>query len=259
MSLQDRMIYFPERYPEGARIEGRHLYNKHPKLGDQYGILIEPGPGRPPTDGGSPKFYLVFNGNAATAAGVAPFFRDLSRATGCSFLLVDYRGYGFNEGRLSEAGVTQDILAAYDTMQGEGRLAGGVGVIGHSLGGAAAIALAGHRPVDRLVVLSTFTSIDAMAREVLPWPIHHLAVNQWPNDERLAGLVRRPASERPAMIALLHGRRDEVVPFRMGEELAKVAGNAVRFVPVADAHHNDIFEHSWAELAALLSAPGVKD
>lgn len=267
--FQNKMIYFPSRY--GSRLEpgvgegeAFHAYRTNDGH-KQWGYLIEPGrvsgghggsdrngnPESNPAPG--PRFYLVFNGNASTALDVAPFFETLAGRTGCGFFIADYRGYGFNGGRPNESHVVADALSAYDSMKEEGRLGGGVGVIGHSLGAGAAFALALERDVDRLITLSAFTSIDAMARRIVPWPLYLFLLDHYPNDRRLAELLEREPNRRPDEIVLMHGRRDEVIPFSMGERLAEIAGERARFIAYDEAHHNDIHSFALGDLVRLLN------
>ncbi len=256
--LQNKMIYFPSRYdpalkPGVGQIKAFHPYRTLDGR-EQWGYLIEPtqDSSLKNQDSSRPRFYLAFYGNAGTAMQMADFFEDLARRTGCGFFIVDYRGYGFNGGRPTESGLVADALGAYDTMKKEGRFENGVGVIGHSLGGAAGFAVAEKRHVDRLITISAFTSIDAMAKRTIIWPFPYFCWNHWPNDRRLAGLMRRPPADRPAEIILFHGRKDEIVPFEMGEQLAATPGNGLQFIPLDKAMHNDAHEIAKEDLARIL-------
>jgi hypothetical protein len=268
--LQNKMIYFPSRYPASFRPGEGALAGFHPYTTadgrKQWGFLIEPAK-RAEADSGAetgdrasgrgegPEFYLVFYGNASSAMGEADFYEGLARRTGRGFFIVDYRGYGFNDGKPSEEGLVADALGAYDTLKAEGRFERGVGVIGQSLGGGVAFALAVERPVDRLVTISAFTSIDDMARIAVVWPLYHFAWNHFPNDARLKELLGRPPDRRPARITLFHGRRDEVIPFWMGERLAATPGEGLTFHPVERAMHNDIPSYILDDLAAAIVEP----
>lgn len=254
---RSNMIYFPRRYPESAS-PGRDAFAAfRPYLAadgrEQWGHLIEP---EIPANAASsrPQFYLTFNGNGAVAADMVPIYEDLAERTGCGFFLVDYRGYGFNDGRPSEKGLVADALGAYDTLAAEGRFESGVGVIGHSIGGAAAIALASERRLDRLITLSTFTSVDAIAKQMVGWPLYLFNTNHWPNDERLKKIVNAPDGEGPSRVVLIHGKQDEVIPYGMAEELAAIADGGAELISYERATHNDIFDFAIGDLALILNA-----
>jgi fermentation-respiration switch protein FrsA (DUF1100 family) len=267
--FENKLIYYPLRYPdfmepgEGVTVRFRPYQTADGRT--QYGSLVEPrradgsvgeshsgGNGLPDGAPPRPRTYLVFNGNATVARDMEDYFQELAELTGCAFFQVDYRGYGFNEGKPAESGLVADALGAYDTLAREGWFEGGAGIIGCSLGGAAALAVAEQRPVERLILISTFTSIDDMARRLMPWPISRMNRNRWPNDRRLGEIVARPVAERPGEIVIFHGERDEVIPFAQGMRLAEIGGEAVRFVPLPEASHNDVFGHVFTELARML-------
>lgn len=259
--LQNKMIYFPVRYDSALKPGGRGMEKFRPYTTadgkTQYGWLIEAtrAPSDPPRE---PNFYITFNGNASTALGMIEFYEALARKTGCGFFLVDYRGYGFNDGKPNEGNINNDVIGAYDTLKSEGFFDDGVGLIGHSLGGGAAFALASHRPVNRLITISTFTSIDAMAREIIIWPIYYFCFNHFPNDERLAEFLSNPDSGRPREIILMHARQDEIVPYKMGEQLAATPGadaknSGVEFIPLERAGHNDAPDAAFSHLTEILN------
>lgn len=254
--MQDEFMYFPRRYASAPPRPGSPSLPFAPYTTadgrTQWGYRIEPPPGAPAVPEGLPAFYLVFYGNASLAEEMAPVFDVLARETGCGFFIVDYRGYGFNEGKPSERGMTDDAIGAYDTLKSQGDLDHGAGVIGHSMGAAAALALAEARPVDRLALLSPFTSVRALARAIMPWPLAQLARNDWPNDRRLAAILHRPAGERPAAIGLIHGERDEIIPASMSRTLAALPGGGLELKVYDRAMHNDIFDYALDDLARFL-------
>lgn len=269
--FQNWLIYRPLRYPKflTPQSEGYESFHPYETAGgaEQWGYLIEPGSrsARGTTGNGDgesttathaiaarPNFYLVFNGNATTALMNAGMYETLAQRTGCGFFIVDYRGFGFNAGGPDERGIVNDAIGAYDTLESEGRFDGGVGVIGQSLGGGAALVLTAERAVDRLILISTFTSMDAMVRRAVPWPLYVFNRSHFPNEQRLSDLTTRGAGQRPREIYLLHGRADELIPFSMGEALAEAGGPAVTFIPIDAATHFDMHVLALDEIARIL-------
>lgn len=217
-----------------------------------YGLMIEPPEPPKGVQIPYPRFYLALGGNGSTAAESAFVYRNLAEQTGCGFFMPDYRGYGFNDGDTSEEGIISDVVGAYDTLEAEGYFDEGVAVIGHSLGGAAAIALAQERPVERLFIVSSFTSGKAVAKLRYRWPMNLFVGNPWPNAERLKEIVARPASERPQDIYIIHGRRDSLVPFEMAEELAAIVGDERALISSRSAGHNNIFTRRHRAIVSLM-------
>jgi len=156
------------------------------------------------------------------------------RQLGFSVLAVDYRGFGKStDVAPSEAYAYEDAEAAWDELA---RLAPGRKrfIVGHSLGGAIATELARRHPeADGLVLEATFTSVRDMI-EQSPWGFLPVGLILTQNFDALAKLpqVRMP-------VIVVHGTRDSVVPFQMGERLFAAAREPKRFVRVEGAgHHN---------------------
>lgn len=255
--FQNKLMYFASRYPETLKPGGRGAERFHPFASaegkTQWGYLIEPGrDGKQPQ--GKPSFYLVFGGNASTAMGLAPLFEALAHETGCGFFLADFRGYGFNDGSPTEPGITADALAAYDALEKEGRFKDGAGLIGISLGGGAAFAVAEMRPVARLLTISTFTSMNEMVREVYFRPLDRFCWNRWPNERRLREIAGRGEQDRPREIIVMHGTHDELIPVAMGKRLAAAAPGLARFIPIERAGHNDALDSGYKSVLEVLSA-----
>ena len=173
---------------------------------------------------------VMFHGNAGTIADRlenAMMIRDL----GVDLMMAEYRGYGDSEGQPSERGLYADAHAVLAEARAR---AGGrpVVVFGRSLGGAVAVELASREPVDGLIVESTFTSLHAMARSTrIPFASRAVAYRF----DSLAKIARITAP-----ILIIHGDADELVPFRMGEQLRDAAARSrhVGFVRVRGGDHN---------------------
>ena len=167
------------------------------------------------------------------------------RSWGISVLLVEYPGYGRSPGSPSERSIAEAVVAAYDWVVARPgvdprRVVG----YGRSLGGGAAALLASRRPVAALVLESTFTSVRDMA---LAYGLPGFLVRD-PFEVR--AVVRR----YPGPVLILHGERDEVIPFRHGRRLAEAAPRA-RFVAMPCAH-NDC-PRPWREVRRFLVEAGV--
>ncbi|MBI3735974.1 alpha/beta hydrolase [Candidatus Sumerlaeota bacterium] len=257
--LQQTLMYYPRRYPSELTPGEGDYGDFHPYTTadgrKQWGMLIEPRDAPRPAAG--PRFYIFYYGNGGTAVAVKNVVKTLAAKTGCGFFVPDYRGYGFNPGYPTESGLVADALGAYDTMAAEGRFKDGVGIMGVSLGGGASFAVASQRHVDRLVTISTFTSMDEMAKRGSFWPVYLFCVNHWPNEQRMKELIKRPAGERPKDFYFLHGKRDPLIPFSMAERLATVPGadapnSGVHFIPLEKAVHADVLDQSAPELEKIL-------
>lgn len=164
---------------------------------------------------------------------------------GLSLLLVEYRGYGRSAGSPSEAAIAADLRAAHARLVARPDVdPERIVAHGRSLGGGAVCTLARDVPLAGLILESTFTSIP----DLVPWLPRRLVSDVFDN----AAVVAR--FEGPLL--LLHGRRDEVVPYAHAQRLHALAADAelVSF----DCGHNDMGQGAgwWAGVERLLRRAG---
>ncbi|MBL8899144.1 MAG: alpha/beta fold hydrolase [Planctomycetes bacterium] len=189
---------------------------------------------------------LFLHGNAGNLALRAELAVWLARGLRVRLFMLDYSGYGENAGVPSEAELERDALAAYDHLRAAGHAATQIVLFGESLGGALALAVATQRPCAGLIVQSSVTSLTAMARAKFPWlPLAALlARGAFPSEAR-ARALRCP-------LLVVHGTRDELVPFAHGERLCAAAGAQAELLAIEGAGHNDVFERAGAGYLAEL-------
>jgi hypothetical protein len=237
--FENSFIYFPPRFPEGfppQDLYARHVEEVWLTTLDKVKVNARYLPN--PT---SEKALLWFHGNAENVGYGLERLMFYSRVA-VNVLAVDYRGYGKSEGSPDEAGVYRDADAAHDYLIQERHIQPkNIVVFGHSLGGAVAIDLASRRDCGGLIVQSSFTSAKDMARRLFRIPLFEYIPKSQFNSLAKIRRVRAP-------ILIVHGTRDEVVPFSMGQRLFKAAPEPKFFFPVEDAGHNDVVEVGGEDL-----------
>lgn len=194
--------------------------------------------------------------NAIAAVRIA---RDLAER-GFAVLRFDFAGIGESEGSFGESGLLDnagDIVSAVMALEDRGlpcRM-----LIGHSYGGAAAIAAASQLvAVDHVVtigapfevdhILATIgadaaelaasggTSVTLLGRKVTVTDALAAEASNEEQATRLANLVSR--------LLVIHARDDAIVPFAQAERLFLAAGGPKAFATLHNADH-------------LLTAPGA--
>jgi len=199
-------------------------------------------------DAGPAPAVIFAHGNAERIDFWPEPFEALRRL-GMGVLLVEYPGYGRSEGTPSQATVTEAFVVAYDTMVSRpGVDPSRIVLLGRSLGGGAVCALAAKRPSAALILLSTFTSIRAMAWKFL---VPGLLVRD-PFDN--LSVVR--AYQGPVLVA--HGTRDGLIPYGHGVALSQAAqrGRLLTY----DAGHNTCppdWAVFWGEVEGFLREGGI--
>jgi len=173
---------------------------------------------------------LVAPGNAGNRAMRAPLARALV-ARGLAVLLLDYRGYGGNPGRPSEAGLALDVRAARTFLvRDAGVPPDRLLYFGESLGCAVVAELATAHPPAALVLRSPFTDLAAVGRRHYPFlPVRALLHDRFPT----AAYVARVS----APVTVVYGTADTIVPPEQSRTVAEAAH--ARTVAVPGADHND--------------------
>lgn len=246
LGCQSRLIYHPNYYR--AEHEKMLLKAKGERLayetkeGKQTVYYIPPREAAAGTGQKLPgTVWLCFGGNGSLALDWL-FYTE--RWDGrFAYLMVDYPSYGECAGSPTPESIRESSKAAVEALAGhlgitrealQPRLA----VLGHSLGAAAGLMAAEDLGIRRGVLFSPFTSMTDMGRIVLGWPLCHLNLHRFDNRRAL----QQVAAEKGARWVIFHGTADEVIPIRMGRELAAAHPETVTFHAVEGAYHNDIFD-----------------
>lgn len=176
-----------------------------------------------------------FHGNGSQLGAL----KWVAESLGEPVLLVEYPGYGDSPGSPSE----ESILAA--AREALGPRDDWV-CIGQSLGTGVAMAMAAERRCGRLVLVSPYTTMAEVAAEEYPiFPVRWLLLDRWDSRARAADV------KIPTLI--VHGTADEVVPYRMGQELASTIPGA-RLLILPGKGHNDLFgKRFWAAIRDFAS------
>ena len=151
---------------------------------------------------------IWFHGNAGNLSDRAEMCEEFAKR-GISVFVFDYRGFGRSEGRVSEAGIFTDSLAAFDYVQQQLGLQKIV-LYGESIGGPYAAYVAKTRKGARAVVIeNSFPSLMDLGNALykLGWTAPFaMRTTDWLNAAGLPVLV-------------MHGTRDGVIPYALGKKL----------------------------------------
>jgi fermentation-respiration switch protein FrsA (DUF1100 family) len=183
----------------------------------------------PPRDGKPVVVY--FHGNGGALKYRVARFRKLI-ADGIGLVALEYRGYGGLSGSPSEQGLIADAEAAY-AFAGARYRTEQIVLWGESLGSGVAVALAAEKPVGRVILEAPFTSAAAVgARHYWYLPVGLLMKDKFRSDRRI-GKVTAP-------LLILHGLRDQTVPYAMGERLFDLANQPKHIARFLDGGHEDL-------------------
>jgi uncharacterized protein len=239
--FQHRLIYFPIRYSanqlEEARTAGLHEVKFRTSQGNQVAFFWREG-----NSGIAPQsLWLVFGGNGDVALAWMTLIRAFPNPRS-GYLLIDYPGYGICEGSPSPETILESSQCALQTLlETEGWKVGAdsLCVLGHSLGGAAALQFAAESFVSKIVVVSTFTTMDDMVRTQIRLPLGRLLRHRFDN---IASLKVILSQKDVPQIWVFHGQADEIIPPKMGLALASLDPIRIRFSEIPGARHNEVFQ-----------------
>ncbi|WP_242504148.1 alpha/beta hydrolase [Promicromonospora panici] len=196
---------------------------------------------------------LVAPGNAGNRLGRAGL-AELLAERGFAVLLLEYRGYGGNPGRPTEAGLALDAQAAQRALAERGFPSERTIYFGESLGtGVVAALQAKVRPAG-ILLRSPFTSFADMGAHHYPFlPVKVLLRDDYP--------VLGHVAETPVPVTVVHGDRDDVVPPAQSEAVARAAPRLVEHVVLPGAGHNDavMFGPRIADAVVRLADHAVSD
>ena len=231
--MEDNMIYFPARYPEG----NWDLKN--------YGVIIEDAFFET-ADGLNLHGWFVpsnenkitllwFHGNAGNLSHRLDNILYLHKLN-INIFIFDYRGYGKSGGKLpSEKTIYIDVRAAYHYLiQERGIPKENLIFFGRSLGGALAVEAAKEFGCKGLIIESSFPSSKEMAGIMFPLlPVKYFIKTKYNSAEKIKNI------HCPKLF--IHGNQDSIVPIKLGKMLFEAAPEPKEFYEIDRANHNDTY------------------
>lgn len=109
---------------------------------------------------------IYFGGNGEEVS--YSFLHHIEQNWPLSWVFVNYRGYGASDGKPSENALKNDALLIYDAIKKQHPNAP-IYLIGRSLGTALALHLAARRSVEKLLLITPFDSVAAIAKRRYPY------------------------------------------------------------------------------------------
>ena len=190
------------------------------------------------------KYTVLFcHGNAGNIANrleTAVFYHN----NGYNFMVFDYPGYGKSTGKPSDKGLLSASDMAWKYLTETRKIdSKSIIVVGRSLGGSAASYLAAKYDPAMLCLEATFVSVKEAAKDVVPFlPVGLICRVHLPTGENLKK-VKCP-------VLLIHSPHDEVINYRHGERLFKIAPEPKEFHTLKGGHNDCWFidQSRYAEI-----------
>ncbi|MGH1376643.1 MAG: alpha/beta hydrolase [Alphaproteobacteria bacterium] len=160
---------------------------------------------------------------------------------GYGVLLAEYRGYGGNEGSPSEDGLYSDGRAYIEWLYHEHDLdASDIVLYGESLGTGIATQMATEYDVKALILETPFSSMVELAQTRYFFaPVFLLLKDKYMSIDKIDD-VNTP-------ILIMHGHKDEVIPYEFARKLYDNAKEPKKFVDFPLANHNNLYEYGASQ------------
>jgi fermentation-respiration switch protein FrsA (DUF1100 family) len=187
---------------------------------------------------------LFFHGNAGNISHRLDSIAIFNRLN-LNVFIIDYRGYGRSEGRVSETGTYRDAEAAWSYLTvTRGIDDDDIIVFGRSLGASIAAWLASRQRPAALILESPFSSVPSMARRLYPFlPVRWLAKFDY-DTRRYVGNI-----DCPLLVA--HSRDDEIIPYAEGRAVFDAAPANRQFLDMRGGHNDGFLVSGEAYIDGL--------
>jgi fermentation-respiration switch protein FrsA (DUF1100 family) len=185
------------------------------------------------------KTILFFHGNAGNISHRLESI-DIFNRLGLNVFIIDYRGYGQSEGKITEKGSYRDAEAAWHYLVNiRGIDEKQIIVFGRSLGASIAAWLASKQAPSALIIESGFTSVPSMGQRLYPFlPVRWLAHFRYDTMQYVQSV------SCPVLVA--HSKDDEIIPYDEGRKIFDAANNPKHFLEMQGGH-NDGFMVSGSD------------
>ncbi len=250
LGCQSKLIYYPRGYDEGYR----------QTLASHRGIPLpyETGQGRQvahyiPARNGDPSpknIWVCFGGNGTLAFDWLFYMEAWDPSF--AYLLVDYPGYGDCKGTPSPQRIRESSKAAVQTLTTHLKLTPEeiqprLRVLAHSIGCAAGLMAADDFRIQKIFLISPFTTLTEMGKRVIGWPLCYVNMHRFDNRKHLAHVVNQGAK-----VVIFHGTADPVIPVEMSRDLASAHPGKVILQEKEGWDHNEILQGLVHEIGATM-------
>ena len=182
-------------------------------------------------DKNAKRTVLFFHGNAGNISHRLESIEIFHRLE-LNVFIIDYRGYGQSEGKISEKGTYRDAEAAWNYLiNTQGINEQEIIIFGRSLGASIASWLASKHTPAALIIESGFTSVPSMGQRFYPFlPIRWLTHFKYDTIHYVKNI------SCPVMVA--HSKNDEIIPYDEGREIFDAAAEPKQFLEMRGGHND---------------------
>ena len=178
---------------------------------------------------------LYCHGNGEDLGMITEHLQNLSKTIVVNILACEYPGYGLYKNMFpSESRVDDTVKTMYEYMVNSMHIPNDrIVIVGRSIGTGPGAYISTMKPCKALVLISPFTSICAMAKEVLGKDISMLYKNRFPTDKNIV-------NTKAESVLFIHGEEDHVIPCNHSRILYNLCPVDKKISIVGECGHNNI-------------------
>ncbi len=161
------------------------------------------------------KTVLFFHGNAGNLDNRIYKLNWLGNLD-INYLIIAWRGYSSSDGKPTESGLYEDAHSALKFLKDKGIFEKNIILYGESLGTAIAVEIGQNKNFAGIILEAPFTSMVKLGQKYYPFfPVKLLLKDKYESERKIKNLN--------SPILILHGMKDKIVPFYMGEKIFNIA------------------------------------
>ena len=175
------------------------------------------------------KTILIFHGNAGNLFNRVYKLNELNKLD-VNILLISWRGFSGNKGKPTEKNLYHDAEKAVKWLNNQGAISKNIILYGESLGTGVATELGTSNAFGGIILESPFTSIANAAKIYYPYlPVNIILKDRYDSIGKIKNIT--------TPILIMHGKKDNIVPQKMGLELYEKANQPkFSYFPENDDH-----------------------
>ena len=175
------------------------------------------------------KTILFLHGNAGNLFNRSYKLNRLNELN-LNVLIISWRGFSGNLGKPNETNLYGDAKKAVKWLNDKGVESKNIILYGESLGTGVAVEIGQSNKFNSIILESPYTSMVKAAKIYYPYlPVKFLLKDKYDSEKKIKN-IKTP-------ILIMHGKKDNIVPFHMGKKLFETANEPKKFLQIEEDDH----------------------
>ena len=175
------------------------------------------------------KTILFLHGNAGNLFNRSYKLNRLNELN-LNVLIISWRSFSGNSGKPNETNLYGDAKKAVKWLNERGVETKNIILYGESLGTGVAVEIGQTNKFNSIILESPYTSMIKAAKIYYPYlPVKFLLKDKYDSEKKIKN-IKTP-------ILIMHGKKDNIVPFHMGKKLFETANEPKKFLQIEEDDH----------------------